>query len=77
MKYFKKFVVVGVFASLFCFMFPAVSYAYLDPGTGSYLLQIVIALFAGTIIFVKIYWNKIKIFFTNIHSKHKKSKNKS
>ncbi len=40
--------------------FPNVAYAYLDPGTGSYLVQLVIASVLSALFVVKIYWNKIK-----------------
>jgi len=34
--------------------------AYLDPGTGSYLLQILLAAILGVGVAVKLYWQKIK-----------------
>ncbi len=40
--------------------FPSVAYAYLDPGTGSYLVQLVIASILSALFVVKIYWKKIK-----------------
>ena len=39
------------------------AYAYLDPGTGSMLLQGLIAGFAIIISFLSIYWQKVKAFF--------------
>ncbi|MCF7811102.1 hypothetical protein K9N50_08970 [bacterium] len=39
------------------------AYAYLDPGTGSYLLQILIAGLVGAAFSIKIFWQKIKDFF--------------
>ncbi len=33
------------FAAIYLFIFPTQVYAYLDPGTGSYILQMVIGLF--------------------------------
>lgn len=42
---------------------PSVVLAYIDPATGSILVQGVIAAVAGTAAFLKIYWNKIKLFF--------------
>lgn len=44
------------------FMEPA--YAYLDPGTGSILLQGLIAAVAGTMITGKLYWSRIKSAFS-------------
>lgn len=56
---------------LFIFVFPKNSYAYLDPGTGSYIFQIVIAGFIGGLFVFKIYWNKIKTSLRNLFSKEK------
>jgi len=39
------------------------AYAYLDPGTGSMLLQGLIAGLAAIISFLSIYWQKVKSFF--------------
>ena len=36
---------------------------YLDPGTGSVILQAVIAAFLGVGVLTKIYWKKIKGIF--------------
>jgi hypothetical protein len=38
--------------------------AYLDPGSGSILLQMVIAAALGTAFAVKVYWKKIKGAFS-------------
>jgi hypothetical protein len=47
--------------------------AYLDPGTGSYLLQLLIAGIAGAILSLKIFWKNICNFFTKLF-KRKKTK---
>ena len=39
------------------------AYAYLDPGTGSMLLQGLIAGLAVIMSFLSIYWQKVKSFF--------------
>ena len=39
------------------------AYAYLDPGTGSILLQGLIGGIAAAIAFLSIYWQKVKAFF--------------
>lgn len=36
---------------------------YLDPGSGSFLLQILLAVLLGSGYAVKVYWKKIKSFF--------------
>jgi hypothetical protein len=40
------------------------AYAYLDPGTGSVLLQGLIGGIAAIISFLSIYWHKVKSFFS-------------
>ncbi|MBA4419962.1 MAG: hypothetical protein C0391_02330 [Anaerolinea sp.] len=40
--------------------------AYLDPGSGSYLIQILIAALLGSAFVVKSFWNQIKNFFTGL-----------
>lgn len=43
-------------------LFPPPTYAYIDPGTGSYLVQVVIAGLLGVLFSLKIYWARIKTF---------------
>ena len=38
------------------------AYAYLDPGTGSIILQAIIAGVAGSLFVVKAYWYKLRDF---------------
>ena len=45
------------------------AFAYLDPGTGSYIFQGLVATFIGAIFTIKMYWQKIKTFFSNHFSK--------
>ena len=37
--------------------------AYIDPGTGSYVLQIAIAFLVGLAFSIKVFWKKIAAFF--------------
>ena len=65
----KAFIVLNMFY-LIC---PQKAYAYLDPGTGSYILQLIIAGLLGASLAVKIFWTNIKTFFSNIFSKAQKT----
>ena len=47
-------------------------HAYIDPGTGSLLLQVLIASFVGALFLIKIYWQKVTAFFKNLFSKARK-----
>jgi flagellar biosynthesis protein FliQ len=42
--------------------------AYIDPGTGSYVLQIAIAFLVGLAFSVKLFWRKIIAFLRDIFS---------
>jgi hypothetical protein len=55
-----------------CLFFPVYSYAYIDPGTGSYVFQIIIAAFVALSFAVKVYWIKIKKIIGRIFIKKDK-----
>ena len=56
----------------FLLAFPPNAYAYLDPGTGSYVFQMSLAFLAGAMYALKIYWTKIISYIINFFSKEKK-----
>ena len=43
--------------------------AYLDPGSGSYLIQILIALLLGSAIALRAFWGRIRTFIVGLFSK--------
>jgi len=53
-----------IFISL---LFPKYANAYLDPGTGSYIVQVLIAVFATGGYLLKVYWGRIKKFVSRNH----------
>ena len=60
----RGFMLAGVFM-----MCAKKAYAYLDPGTGSYMLQLFIAAVVGGLFAIKIFWGKIVLFFKGLFSK--------
>tara|TARA_B100000029_G_scaffold480374_1_gene528353 strand:+ start:497 stop:706 length:210 start_codon:yes stop_codon:yes gene_type:complete len=51
-------------------------YAYLDPGSGSIILQAIIASLAAAGTTISVFWKKIKIFFSKVvNLKNKKKTN--
>lgn len=50
------------FLSFLTFTAPAL--AYLDAGTGSMILQLLIASIAGALVMIKVYWYKLKRLVT-------------
>jgi hypothetical protein len=49
--------------SLIIFLLPVRLFAYLDPGTGSFVFQILIASVLTGLYIIKTYWKKIKFLF--------------
>ncbi len=63
-----------LFAVLFSLLFFSQNaLAYLDPGTGSYILQITLAVLFGALFMVKAFWEKVKAFFIGLFSKKGKN----
>jgi len=68
MKFFQESTKIIFFkASVLSFFFFTDVYAYLDPGTGSFILQAVIAFIAAALTFVSGLWLKIKQFFIKMY----------
>ena len=60
---------------LFFFTFTSQAKAYLDPGTGSIILQAILGFIAAAAAAASFYWNKVKLFFSKIFKKDQKEKN--
>ena len=52
------------------------AYAYLDPGTGSIILQAILGFIAASLATLSFYWNKVKLFLLKILKKEKKNPEK-
>lgn len=50
-------------------VFALPAHAYLDPGTGSYIFQLLLAGIVGLAFVIKVFWSRIKGFFTRVFSK--------
>ena len=57
------------FAIAIFLIFPSLSEAYLDPGAGSYILQMLLAGALGLMFTIKLYVSKIKSFFKGLFGK--------
>jgi len=63
----KKHLFKIYYTILIClFIFPQPLYSYLDPGTFSYLLSILVAALVGTLFYIKAICIKIKLFIKKI-----------
>ena len=47
-------------------------YAYLDPGTTTFIIQSILAFIVGSFAAVVMYWTKFKLFIKNLFKKNKK-----
>jgi hypothetical protein len=64
--------ILGAFVALFFVFTPQRAHAYLDPGTGSYIFQILIASLLGAAFAIKVFWLRIKTFVVGLVSKRPK-----
>jgi hypothetical protein len=53
----------------FCILTPT-AYAYLDAGSGSMMVQILLAGVAGIGVALKVYWRRLRAFFGKSQSKN-------
>jgi hypothetical protein len=44
-------------------------FAYLDPGSGSFLLQVLATVVLGALLAARLYWARLKTFFGNLLSR--------
>lgn len=57
--------------------FPKLAYAYLDPGSGSYMIQMLIAVSLGVAVVLRGSWQRIKGIIVGIFSKGKQGEDES
>ena len=67
----KKFSVLYILGFI---IFPTKAFAYLDPGTGSIILQAILGFIAATVASVSIYWAKFKSLISKLFNKKKENK---
>ncbi len=58
--------VIAVWLAVNLVGFSAAAHAYLDPGTGSILVQSLLAGIAGAVAVLSVYWQRVKAFFVNL-----------
>jgi hypothetical protein len=55
-------------------VFSSAAHAYLDPGTGSILVQSLLAGIAGAVAVIGLYWQRVKAFFVNLRRSSRDAK---
>jgi hypothetical protein len=51
------------------FLFPARARAYIDPGTGSYIFQVLLGAFLGMLFALKVFWRRMMQFFKRLFNR--------
>ena len=72
MKRYETLKTAVLLAGLYLLICPPRAHAYLDPGTGSYILQLVMAALLGGVFALKLSWHRIKFFLQDRFSTGKK-----
>ncbi len=67
-------VYAAFFVVLICAVYTAPAHAYLDPGTGSIILQGLLAAVAAVVAAGGFYWRRVKSFFSSIFSTQKSNR---
>lgn len=57
---------IAIYAFLILLLSVKPGHAYLDPGTGSMILQLLLGGIAGAMVVGKLYFQKIKLFFSGL-----------
>ena len=65
----KRLLTICFFVMLFYLAFPPFAYAYLDPGTGSYILQLLVAGLVGGAFVINMFRTRIHAFFKKLFSR--------
>ncbi len=62
-----------LFTIILFFFLNSKAYAYLDPGSGSMILQAILGFIAASLATISFYWTKVKTFLIKLLKKKKKS----
>jgi len=68
----KNFFIYLLYNIIAIFLIVTNAYAYLDPGTGSFILQAIIGFLAALSAGFLYYWTKVKNFFLRLFKKNNK-----
>lgn len=66
MNNFKLSIAVAAFFLVVNVIYPREVHAYIDPGTGSIMLQVLIGILVGLLFSLKMFWKKIKSAFKRL-----------
>lgn len=62
------------FIAAYLVLFPPQAHAYLDPGTGSYIIQVLAAVIFAGLFVLKTWWTQVKYFVSKLFGRGKETK---
>ena len=65
-----------IFFTLAFALIPNIAHAYIDPGSASLFMTLIVGVLAGLAVTIRIYWRKLKIIFENLFQWVRPNKNK-
>ena len=72
----KKYIKIIFISWIAILWFSSPAYAYINPGVGSILIQMLLGGLVGLVIVLKLYWAQVKKIFQNPFSKNRGQGNK-
>lgn len=73
MRWLHKYPLIAPLALLFLITSDDTTYAYIDPSTGSYVLQIILAGILGTLFTLKLFWKRIRMALSRLITRIRRS----
>ena len=71
MSYLRHLVCISTAIVPLYLIFPEEIHPYLDPGTGSIIIQLLIAILVGGLVAIRIFWAKIRTRFKGLFRREK------
>jgi hypothetical protein len=64
----RKWTLLAFMLLFICLMPLCRTHAYIDPGTGNYLLQLIVAVLFGALFAIKVFWTKVKTPWNSVQT---------
>ncbi|GJL64986.1 hypothetical protein [Candidatus Nitrospira salsa] len=77
MKELKLFMSLVMLMQLFQLIMSSHAFAYIDPGTGSYLFQMLMAGLLGSMFALKMMWRNIRVYFSRFFAQSDSQKHEN
>jgi nucleoside permease NupC len=73
MLFLKNIVSISIIVLLCLLIFPDRAYAYVDPGTGSIIIQFLLGFIVVGAVLLKVFWNRVLNFVKRLFKRNSKN----